>query len=123
LGKWGQLDVRVFVTIYFTIKSNYPNPQIRNTYKNYTSYKMRYTRYKQFKIYKIHTDSHPRAKHAPSGFYPTWTAFTGNLPTQALKDETSDASPSGILKHLLIHTTTMIISMRYSNDHQIITTS
>jgi hypothetical protein len=52
--------------------------------------------------------SHPRAKHAPSGFYPTWTAFTGNLPTQALKDETSDASPSGILKHLPIHTTTMI---------------
>ena len=46
---------------------------------------MRYTRYKQVKIYKKHR-LHPRAKHAPSGFHPTWTAFTGNLITQALKD-------------------------------------
>ena len=52
--------------------------------------------------------SHPRAKHAPSGFNPTWTAFTGNLTTQALKDGTSDASPSGILKHLFTHTTAKI---------------
>jgi hypothetical protein len=46
---------------------------------------MRYTRYKQVKIYKKYR-LHPRAKHAPSGFHPTWTAFTGNLTTQALKD-------------------------------------
>ena len=64
--------------------------------------------FKRYKNYKRET-SHPRAKHAPSGFHPTWTAFTGNLITQALKDETSDASPSGILKHLLIHTATMFI--------------
>ena len=57
---------------------------------------------------KRYNISDPRAKHAPSGFHPTWTAFTGNLITQALKDEASDASPSGILSHLLIHTTTMI---------------
>ena len=48
-------------------------------------------------MYKDTIISNPRAKHAPSGFNPTWTAFTGNLTTQALKDGTSDASPSGIL--------------------------
>jgi hypothetical protein len=45
-------------------------------------------------------------------FNPTWTAFTGNLTTQALKDKASDASPSGILNHLSIHTTTMIIDQQ-----------
>jgi hypothetical protein len=35
-----------------------------------------------------------------------------HLPTQALKDETSDASPGGIPKHLFIHTTTMIIDLQ-----------
>jgi hypothetical protein len=62
--------------------------------------------------------SNPRAKHAPSGFNPTWTAFTGNLTTQALKDGTSDASPSGILKHLFTHTTTKITLIRYSMKHK-----
>ena len=66
---------------------------------------------------KGYNSSHPRAKHAPSGFHPTWTAFTGNLITEALKDETSDASPSGILKHSPVHTTTMI----YQQDIQMIT--
>ena len=53
---------------------------------------MRYTTiyniHKIFKRYKNYKRkiSHPRAKHAPSGFHPTWTAFTGNLITQALKD-------------------------------------
>ena len=61
---------------------------------------MRYTRYRQVKIYKIYR-LYPRAKHAPSGFNPTWTAFTGNLTTQALKDKASDASPSGILNTCL----------------------
>jgi hypothetical protein len=76
---------------------------------------MRYTTiyniHKIFKRYKNYKRkiSHPRAKHAPSGFHPTWTAFTGNLITQALKDQISVASPSGILNHLPVHTTTMII--------------
>jgi hypothetical protein len=47
-------------------------------------------------MYKDTIISNPRAKHAPSGFNPTWTAFTGNLTTQTLKDKASDASPSGI---------------------------
>ena len=33
--------------------------------------------YNEYKIYKRCTKSHPRAKHAPSGTYSTWTAFTG----------------------------------------------
>ena len=79
---------------------------------------MWYTRYKQVKIYKKYR-LHPRAKHAPSGFHPTWTAFTGNLITQALKDWISVASPSGILNHLPVHTTTMINwSTRYSVKHK-----
>jgi hypothetical protein len=59
-------------------------------------------------MYKDTIISNPRAKHAPSGFNPTWTAFTGNLTTQALKGSISVASPSGILNHLSVHTTTMI---------------
>jgi hypothetical protein len=55
----------------------------------------------QYKMYKDTIISNPRAKHAPSGFNPTWTAFTGNLTTQALKDKASDASPSGILNTCL----------------------
>jgi hypothetical protein len=46
-------------------------------------------------------NSHPRAKHAPSGTYSTWTAFTGNYPLKHLRIKASDASPSGILNHLL----------------------
>ena len=61
---------------------------------------MRYTTIQDIQIYKIHR-LHPRAKHAPSGFQPTWTAFTGNLTTQALKDKASAASPSGILNTCL----------------------
>jgi hypothetical protein len=52
-------------------------------------------------MYKDTIISNPRAKHAPNGFNPTWTAFTGNLTTQALKDTASDASPSGILNTCL----------------------
>ena len=55
------------------------------------------TRYTKIQDTQERNISHPRAKHAPSGFHPTWTAFTGNLTTQALKDKASDASPSGIL--------------------------
>jgi hypothetical protein len=65
--------------------------------------------YNNTRKYKDTIISNPRAKHAPSGFNPTWTAFTGNLTTQALKDKASDASPSGILNTCLVHTTTMII--------------
>ena len=52
-------------------------------------------------MYKDTITSNPRAKHAPSGCHPTWTAFTGNLTTQTLKDKASDASPSGILNTCL----------------------
>jgi hypothetical protein len=52
-------------------------------------------------MYKDTIISNPRAKHAPSGCHPTWTAFTGNLTTQALKDKASDVSPSGILNTCL----------------------
>jgi hypothetical protein len=55
----------------------------------------------QYQMYKDTIISNPRAKHAPSGFNPIWTAFTGNLTTQALKDTASDASPSGILNTCL----------------------
>jgi hypothetical protein len=41
-----------------------------------------------------------------------------HLTTQALKDEISDASPSGILNHLSIHTTTMIIDYKIFNENE-----
>jgi hypothetical protein len=70
--------------VYNLIKSNYPNPKIRiiqmiiqcyKVYKRYTRdiQDIQYTRYT-----KDINNSHPRAKHAPSGTYSTWTAFTGN---------------------------------------------
>jgi hypothetical protein len=62
---------------------------------------MRFTTKQDIQKYKLYNASDPRAKHAPSGFNPTWTAFTGNLTTQALKDKASDASPSGILNTCL----------------------
>ena len=41
--------------------------------KRYNNYKInKYTRYTEDAMI-----SHPRAKHAPSGTYSTWTAFTG----------------------------------------------
>jgi hypothetical protein len=42
--------------------------QITQCYKSLQDIQVKYK-----KIYK----SHPRAKHAPSGTYSTWTAFTG----------------------------------------------
>jgi hypothetical protein len=82
VGQWGQLCVRVVRYNKFTIKSNYPNPTrlelLTNDYTSLQSLQKdvqedtRYTRYEQ-EINK----SHPRAKHAPSGTYSTWTAFTG----------------------------------------------
>jgi hypothetical protein len=57
--------------ITYTVIQCYNNEIYNNT---------RYTKIQDTQI------SHPRAKHAPSGFHPTWTAFTGNLTTQALKD-------------------------------------
>ena len=59
----------------------------------------------KYKIYKKNNDSHPRAKHAPSGTYSTWTAFTGNQPQQHLRIKGSIASPSGMLNTYFIHTT------------------
>jgi hypothetical protein len=77
-----------------------PKPhKTRITYKIIQVTTMRYTT--RYKIYKATISSNPRAKHAPSGFDPTWTAFTGNLTTQALKDKASDASPGGILNTCL----------------------
>jgi len=76
------------------------------------------TRYtNRYKTYKDTIISNPRAKHAPSGFNPTWTAFTGNLTTQALKDKASDASPSGILNTCL-STPHNDYSIRYSIKHE-----
>jgi hypothetical protein len=66
---------------------------------------------------QLYNVTNPRAKHAPSGFHPTWTAFTGNLTTQALKDKASDASPSGILNTCL-STPHNDCSIRYSVKHQ-----
>ena len=44
--------------------------------KRYNNYKInKYTRYT--KDTKETSNSHPRAKHAPSGNHSTWTAFTG----------------------------------------------
>jgi hypothetical protein len=75
-------------------------------------------------MYKDTIISNPRAKHAPSGFNPTWTAFTGNLTTQALKDKASDASPSGILNTCLPTPHNDYLIIRYSIKHKpIITTS
>jgi len=68
-------------------------------------------------MYKDTTIPNPRAKHAPSGFNPTWTAFTGNLTTQALKDKASDASPSGIL-NTCPPTPHNDCSMRYPVKHK-----
>jgi hypothetical protein len=67
--------------VYNLIKSNYPNPKIRiiqmiiQCYKVYKSYKD--IQYKIQDMNKRYNKSHPRAKHAPSGTYSTWTAFTG----------------------------------------------
>jgi hypothetical protein len=78
------------------------NPTIRIISRLYNMITIKNTRYtNRYKIYKATITSNPRAKHAPSGFNPTWTAFTGNLTTQALKDKASDASPSGILNTCL----------------------
>jgi hypothetical protein len=91
-----------FVTTNITIRSSYPSPTIRITSGLYNIITINNTRYtNRYKMYKDTIISNPRAKHAPSGFNPTWTAFTGNLTTQALKDKASDASPSGILNTCL----------------------
>jgi hypothetical protein len=71
------------------VKSNQttPNPKIRIIQMIIQCYKVykitRYTRDVQdtqmdTRYTKEINDSHPRAKHAPSGTYSTWTAFTGN---------------------------------------------
>ena len=49
---------------------------------------MRYTTIQdiqRYKIYKERKISHPRAKHAPSSTYSTWTAFTGIYPLKHLR--------------------------------------
>jgi hypothetical protein len=69
-------------------------------------------------MYKDTIISNPRAKHAPSGFNPTWTAFTGNLTTQALKDKASDASPSGILNTCLPTPHNDYLDYKYSMKHK-----
>ena len=76
-----------FVTRNITVESSYPNPKELELLTNYTSYNneiynnIQYTQdIQRYKNYKREI-SHPRAKHAPSGFHPTWTAFTGNLIT------------------------------------------
>jgi hypothetical protein len=79
---------------------------------------MRYTKiYNIQKIYK----SHPRAKHAPSGFYPTWTAFTGIYPLKHLRMKQVMLPQVGYSSTCL-STPQNDYSTRYSNDHQIITT-
>jgi hypothetical protein len=66
---------------------NYPKPilLILQQLQNVTKFTIitRYTRDVQdiqmdTRYTKEINDSHPRAKHAPSGTYSTWTAFTGN---------------------------------------------
>jgi hypothetical protein len=90
VGQWGQLCLRVFryKQVYNQIKTT-QTPQLELLIQLYNVTTMRYT--KRYNIHKIQDIqerkiSHPRAKHAPSGCHPTWTAFTGNLTTQALKD-------------------------------------
>ena len=58
-------------------------PKIINVYKDYTSYNNEI--YKEIQYTQDRYKSHPRAKHAPSGFYPTWTAFTGIYPLKHLR--------------------------------------
>jgi hypothetical protein len=68
-------------------KTNYPNPkELLTQLYNVTTMRYNNTRYTKIQDIQERKISHPRAKHAPSGFHPTWTAFTGNLTTQALKD-------------------------------------
>ena len=67
-------------------QKNYPKPilLILQQLQNVTKFTMitGYTRDVQdtqmdTRYTKEINDSHPRAKHAPSGTYSTWTAFTG----------------------------------------------
>ena len=88
VGQWSQLCLRVvrYKKCYSWIKL--PKPQrIRVTYKLYKL--QQWDIQDKYKIYKIWTRDrkklHPRAKHAPSGFHPTWTAFTGIYPLKHLR--------------------------------------
>jgi len=65
-------------SLQYTLQLNQTtqNPTIRISYKTTQCYN-KYKKYKDIQeIYK----SHPRAKHAPSGSYSTWTAFTDIYP-------------------------------------------
>ena len=59
---------------------NYPNPQrlikCQKVYTRFTTNKI-YKDVQQIQDIQETKISHPRAKHAPSGTYSTWTAFTG----------------------------------------------